>query len=718
MPPAGKAGKRAAAKKGTAKQAPEPPVATDKRKHTDMMKKRRRRGMTNELVKQLQELLPPVTWTRCMHETLCETAKEMKRVLSKGSASSPSPPSKKAKTGGAAAAAAPPAEVDGQTLRMGMLLSTGHLRVAIVTDKLEVLDASASFASMFLGRPVANAGELHRNSLSELLGQSEAHNITSAMKYITTATLDLEKYRRVTVGLTVKHANGKSSMFPIEIVPVPHGDGKQNAFMAIPIAPKEEQAGTVVGCVQTLVDKLGGEMVFDIEDGSKCFNWCMSHEVDSKGDACTNPVSVEMDPSMIMMRQIHRMVCDGTMMEFDAYMKSHHSAVTTLWQRIREGLHLETWDLDKCKKEPMMQFSQRVIRESIGECTGLWRVLKGNIACFQCRMNGVPWFETWMSQPVKTDYARMTMTSLALLYPGTLENGVHAIGLEDGSIWWYMPEPMALPAKVGGMKFQWSAILKVDYGKGTASVSKTSLLGDQVSHMTRNMRKAPSRNDTVGDFPLFCHFLGVMERWSPTMPPDHLKVSRFGTPSTSTSRAESLEPQTVLANGQLTLPSPWEASSFPLPSVSDSMGSRPPSRLSTSSSGSMELACVLNSSAPFGFGDFSRNDSGLSALGSIQGMLGIGAIGGDAHPLTKGTTGSEILTGTPLGTLTPQAAASAHGSFAGAAHRLATPSATVLSEEDLFALLAPRQQHLAVLQEPPKAGAAPQGLGLDIQRHT
>uniref|UniRef100_A0A6U2GCT7 BHLH domain-containing protein n=2 Tax=Hemiselmis andersenii TaxID=464988 RepID=A0A6U2GCT7_HEMAN len=687
MAPAGSVGKRATAKKKErVKEVAEPAggKASDKRKHTDMMKKRRRRGMTNELVKQLQDLLPPVNWARCMHETLCDTAKEMRRVLKTDSSSSP--PSKRARKNGAAAAAAePPAEVDIQTLRTGLVMSTGHFRVALMTDDLEVLDASASFASMFLGRPVDNADELHRNSMAGLLAPHEKNMVLNAMKYITTAKLDLEKYRRVTVGLTVKHSDGKCSMFPLEIVPLDKGKSDKTTFMMIPFAIKEDQSGAVVGSVQTLVEKFGGEMLLDMEEGCKCFNWSASHEVDDKGETITNPVSLEMDPSMIMMRQIHRMVCEGTLMQFDAYMKTHPSAVTAVWQQIREGLAIDTWDLEKCKKETVIEFSARIVRSCTKYTTGLWRTFKGSISCYQCRMNGVPWFETWMSQPVKKDFARMTMTSLALLYPGTLENGVHAIALEDGSIWWYMPEPMALPQKVGGMRFQWNAILRVDYGQGTASVNKTSILGDRVSHMTRNLRKAHTRTETVGDFPLFCHFLGVMERWSPNMPAEHLKVSRFdNSSSANNSREGSTEPQTVLANDQLTLPSPWEASTFPLPSVTDSLASPPPAISSRhSSSGSMELSTVLNSAQSFDF-SVSRENSGFSHFG----------IGIDAPSILKGAGGSEILH-TPVGTLTPQVAASAHGSFTqGGCHRFTTPGASGFSEEDLFALLAPRQQHL------------------------
>eukprot|EP00285_Hemiselmis_virescens_P009826 CAMPEP_0173392962 /NCGR_PEP_ID=MMETSP1356-20130122/21830_1 /TAXON_ID=77927 ORGANISM="Hemiselmis virescens, Strain PCC157" /NCGR_SAMPLE_ID=MMETSP1356 /ASSEMBLY_ACC=CAM_ASM_000847 /LENGTH=656 /DNA_ID=CAMNT_0014350905 /DNA_START=198 /DNA_END=2164 /DNA_ORIENTATION=- len=656
MAPASSVGKRAAAKKDTAKQAAASPIAkpTEKRKHTDMMKKRRRRGMTNELVKQLQDLLPPVSWTRCMHETLNETAKEMKRVLaldSKPSAASsssakPSSSAPKSKSAASAASAAPaataPMEIDDSLLRQGMLLSPSHLRVAILSDKLEVLDASASFATLFFGRPVTNGAELTRDSLNELLEPLYKQNILSAMKYISTAKLDFETNRQVIVGLTVHHADGKSSLFPVEIVPLPSAAaaaGGRNTYMVTAVAPKADQAGAVIGCVQGIVDRLGGEMDLVFEEGSKCVTWSSTHAVDSRGGGMSNPVAIEMDPPMIMLQHIHRMVCEGTLPQFDEYMKHHPSAVTVVWKQIREGLKCDQWDLERCRKESMIEFSTRIMLEAKDVTTGMWRTFKGNIACYQCRLNGVPTFETWMSQPVRTDFAKMTMTSLALLYPGTLENGVNAIALEDGSVWWYMPEPQAMPAKAGGMNFMWSGILKVDFGNATASVGKSSFFDDEVSHMTRRMTKSAKKTETVGDFPLFCHFLGVMERWSPSMSADHLKVSRFNNnPSRAMSREGSIEPQTVLASENLTLPSPWESSSLPLLSVAEGLSPRAPSRGTASSSGSMELSCMLNSSGSFGFGDFARQDSSDDGASLFKASAGGGhdLLGGSTTPLSLG----------------------------------------------------------------------------------
>lgn len=553
------------------------PKANDKRKESDMLKKRRRRGMTNDLMKKLQEFLPPATWSRPIHETLSETAKVMREIKAnpgfdpKSGWTLPVSSSAGAKVSAPREASSSSSKVDPEMLSKGMVMSDHVLRCALFDTDLNVVSASDSFASVFLGRADAKGAELVDMGFRSIVSPSCLPNLEKCVEYIVKSKLDHEYNRELL--FVVKLLNPRKNVTHLPLMMRPNiGDNKDGRCLLYveTYKPLDDQARAVYDQVLEATTKLGTSLM---PESKKGFFWEHTFEVDEDGKNL--PVNFDslrnqLDPFVVVSKRIFEMVKDRTITAFDKFLHDNPTAMLAVWQKMREAFGLGEWEPEEYRDEEFQDFFSRMEPRLLERERDGFRLFQGCgmgfVAGFQMRVNGVPIAQFVTFQKDMEKNAQCGFASMLSSNSKTFKSIGEVVALEGGRAFWYMPDPVVLPAFGGGesQKFQGQGMMHFNTNAGCCISHKTSIINGKVAHNRKVLRQlppaapdkpmrhieartagdcgscsngpagestpqssGPGLEKPCGDYELLCHLAGVMKSWTPTMDANHLRCPRF-----------------------------------------------------------------------------------------------------------------------------------------------------------------------------------------------
>mmetsp|Transcript_51514 Transcript_51514/g.125635 ORF Transcript_51514/g.125635 Transcript_51514/m.125635 type:complete len:635 (+) Transcript_51514:205-2109(+) len=506
-----------------------------KRKETDMLKKRKRRGMTNELIKQLEGLLPHVEWARSMHETLADAAKEMRRRARAGAspANRPSQAPVKMEIEDSTPAGGQAGGVPDDLFRAGMKMcrETG---VGLLSPELIFLDASNTLASIFLagdGAAVDGALLTGRPLSDFVTKEDDIECVQSALKYIREGKFDSEENRKGVVG--IRHmVGGQERHMPLELVLVPCASAPGGHAYMVSAHPVTEEAP--LQWLHSVIAKMGS--VFDSDGVFLPLD--VSHSLDSDGDHKINYLHKMSDPICAFIGSLQKMVQAGSVDEFNKAIGSRLSPVGVLWAQLQRTLRPSEWGSDPTKLEKRFKVLEQIFTDSMQSKLSV----HNDCASIQFTLNGVSVFRVLMRETADAEGGVGTFCSYGRkTHPAGFEafeeNGANGLGckvLSNGALWLYSRGPLRVPVdrkilKSGNLSIACNCLIQPDFGAGKLTFSKFSAINDDWCSSFRTMVRAQRENQQCGDFALFCHLIGVLEHWvrTKTLTPDFLSANRF-----------------------------------------------------------------------------------------------------------------------------------------------------------------------------------------------
>lgn len=342
--------------------------------------------------------------------------------------------------------------------------------------------------------------------------------------------------------------SGELLRFPVLLTPLPVASPSDEAlFMMQAFKPLENQDCAVFSFIESLLaSQLGSSMRYT---ESSPLSWEESNRVDAEGERVKSG-GFDMDPFVAMSMHMHRMVVAGTFEEFDQYMQSHATAVCVVWNQIRDVFFLSEDEMRQFKHETFDSFYKKMVPRLQSKVRGSFRTYRGNVACWQTRLNGVPTMEMWMRQPNATAPARMTYTTMMKMCN---DESVDVTLCEGNMLSWQLTEPMKMPGPDGStISYWWSATFDCNVGNQMAEGCKCAIIDSEIFHTIKRLQQvdtAPPVDQPVGDFALFCHLIGVCSSWRPSCTftnAQHLCAPRFDGHHPHVSCEESLASQPLM----------------------------------------------------------------------------------------------------------------------------------------------------------------------------
>eukprot|EP00283_Hemiselmis_rufescens_P026882 CAMPEP_0173441454 /NCGR_PEP_ID=MMETSP1357-20121228/23967_1 /TAXON_ID=77926 /ORGANISM="Hemiselmis rufescens, Strain PCC563" /LENGTH=584 /DNA_ID=CAMNT_0014407037 /DNA_START=160 /DNA_END=1911 /DNA_ORIENTATION=+ len=514
---------------------------SDLRRKQDAQKKRKRRDLTADLLKKFKELLPTAAKRRTLNDTLVDAAKEVRRrkATSRGGSG------KRSKA--PANPASPESPVEG-IMRQAMLSSI-ESGVGLVTSGLEIIDASPSLTAMLLAQPppddvektnTAVKASLRTMNMANFILPRDAEVLGRIMEWLRTARFDCEAHRRFTIAVSPVVGGNRKDAFPLEIVPVPLESAPDGTAYLL-FGMRVSSDGNPVEQMRKVMSDIGNVFQPESLPGAVAA-YCpleMSHELDEGGTPKVDRVHRHVDPVFMLLAAAQQMVKEKTVEEFDHVIQEHPSAIGVAWNVMKWAISMNDWHgedrLEELGQDICTLLGQDMQLSMREFCSGVQ---------MQCRLRGVCLMQTRLFQGATAGEGKMNMCGV--VSPEGVDVGVTGRVLANGALWFHSKDPVSIPMdsalyKAGKVTMHVNQFIRPDWGNKKIAVRKFVVTDESCSNSFRSMVKAERELPHCGDFALYCHLLGVMQKWnqSKSLSKDLLKCPRFNVVKSSCGSSSS-----------------------------------------------------------------------------------------------------------------------------------------------------------------------------------